>query len=273
MSVPARYGVDLKPERKTMKKIFLAVAAAVLSTQAWAVKGTLVTETEKLTGEIKWQSRSKLYTVSIMRGKTPIQMERRLQDVVRLEIPVPPGYEKAVSQVESGVGQQAVAALTKIVSEYRMLNWDRPAGRYLALAHLAAGNARKALDVCMGVIADDKDAAYMGDIAPAYWQALLKLGRVEQLEGLLKKAVSCDDRPSSAAALVMRGDIILSGSNDAPDKLRQALIDGYLRVVLLYQDAACRRERIEALNKAAGVFDKLGQSARAEMLRGEAKKI
>lgn len=255
-----------------MKKIFLAAAAAVLSVEAWAVKGILVTETEKLNGDIKWQARHKHYTVSIMRGKTPIQMERKLEDVVRLDIPVPPGYERAVSQVESGQGQQAVAALTKIVSEYRMLNWDRPAGRYLALAHLAAGNARKALDVCSAIIADDKSAAFSGDVAPAYWQALLKLGRIDQLEGLLKKAVSGDDRASSAAALVMRGDIILNGSNDAPAALRKALTDGYLRVVLLYRDTACKRERVEALMKAASVFDKLGQSSRAEQLRAEAKK-
>jgi tetratricopeptide (TPR) repeat protein len=256
-----------------MNKVLLAVAVAALSTQAWAIKGTLVTATEKLNGDIKWQSRGKMYTVEMMRGKTPITMERKLQDVIRLEIPVPPGYEKAVSQVESGVGQQAVAALTKIVADYRMLIWDKPAGRYLALAHLAAGNVRKALDICNGVVADDKSAAYMGDIAPAYWQALLKLGRIDQLEGLLKKAAACDDRASSAAALVMRGDIIVSTSNDAPDKLRQALTDGYLRVVLLYQDAACRRERKEALVKAATIFDKLGQSSRAEMLRAESKKI
>lgn len=256
-----------------MKKLLLATFAVAISAQAWAVKGTLVTSTESLTGDIKWQSRSKIYTISMTRGKTPIEMERKLADVVRLDIPEPKGFAHAVQQVESGVGQQAVGVLTKIVSEYRMLNWDKPAGRYLALALLAAGNARKAQEVCMGVISDDKSAAYIGDIAPAYWQTLLKLGKKDQLEELLKKAIGCDDRASSAAALVMRGDIILSDANDAPDKLRKALTDGYLRVILMYQDAACRRERKEALLKAADVFDKLRQSSRAANLRSEAQKI
>ena len=256
-----------------MKKLLVTMFAAALTAQAWAVKGTLVTATESLTGDIKWQARTKLYTVSIMRGKTPIEMERKLADVVRLDIPEPKGFAAAVQQVESGKGQQAVGALTKIVSEYRMLNWDKPAGRYLALALLAAGNPQKAHSVCLGVIADDKSASYMGDIASAYWKALLKLGKKDQLEGLLKKAIGCDDRAASAAALVMRGDIILSDANDAPDKLRKALTDGYLRVILMYQDPACRRERKEELLKAADVMDKLRQSARAANLRSEAQKI
>lgn len=254
-----------------MKKALLAVAVASAAVQAWAIKGTLRTDTETLTGEIKWQPRQRQYEITIIRDKRPIAMERKLADVVGLDIPTPPNFDKAVSQVESGNGAAAVAALTKIVDEYRMLVWDKPAGRYLALAHLAAGNAQKAMDVCQKIIAEDKSAAYMGDVAPAYWQVLLKLGKVDQLEGLLKKAAASDDRVASAAALVMRGDIIRNGANDDPAKLRQALRDGYLRVVMMYRDPACRRERTEALLKAADVFDKLHQSSRAETFRREAK--
>ena len=71
----------------------------------------------------------------------------------------------------------------------------------------------------------------------------------------------------------MRGDIIVQGSNDAPEELKRALRDGYLRVVLMYQDADCRRERADALLKAAKCFDKLGQTSRAENLRAQAKSI
>ena len=76
---------------------------------------------------------------------------------------------------------------------------------------------------------------------------------------------------ASAAALVMRGDIIMNASGDRPDELRKALRDGYLRVVLMYQDPECHRERVEAMMKAAVVFEKLGQVARAEKLRAQAK--
>ena len=65
----------------------------------------------------------------------------------------------------------------------------------------------------------------------------------------------------------------LNTQNGFTDELRRALRDGYLRVVLMYQDAACARERSEACLKAAQCFDKLGQSSRAEQLKASAKAI
>jgi len=251
-----------------MKKLIAGIAV-LTAAELFAIQGSVSTETETVSGDIKWQARAKKYVIE--KGK--ITKEFNLADVTGLDIPKPAGYDKAVQAVENGQGASAVAVLTKIVADYRMLQWDKPAGRYLALAHLAAGNAQKAYDVCAPIIAEDKAAAYTGDLAAAYWQSLLKLGKREQLEGLLKKAVASGSRAASAAALVMRGDIIVSASNDAPEELKRALRDGYLRVVLMYQDAECVRERGEALRKAAACFDKLGQSARAENLRAQAKGI
>lgn len=251
-----------------MKKLIFGVA--VLATaELFAIQGSLSTETETVSGDIKWHARDKKYIIE--KGKVTKEFKR--DEVTSLDIPKPAGYDKAVQMVEGGQGAAAVAVLTKIVGDYRMLQWDKPAGRYLALAYLAAGNAQKAYDACTPIISEDKAAAYSGDLAAAYWQALLKLGKTEQLENLLKKAASSGDRMSSAAALVMRGDIIVAASNDAPEELKRALRDGYLRVVLMYQDADCTRERGEALLKAATCFDKLGQSARAENLRTQAKSI
>ena len=250
----------------TKKTIILAIAAFAAS-ETFAIQGAVSTDSETFAGDIKWHARDRKYVVE--KGK--VTKEFRLADVTGLDIPEPAAFGKLVQQVDDGQGASAIAALAKIVSDYRMLKWDKPAGRYLALAHLAAGNAQKAYDACQQIISEDKSAAYSGDLAAAYWQALLKLGKTEQLEGLLKKAASSSDRAASAAALVMRGDIIVAASNDKPAELRRALCDGYLRVVLMYQDAACARERSEACIKAARCFDKLGQSSRAESLRAQAK--
>jgi len=236
---------------------------------AFAIQGSVSTEAETVTGDVKWHNRDRKYVIE--KGK--VTKEFKLEDVTSIDIPKPAGYDKFVQMVEGGQGAGAVAGLTKIVTDYKMLQWDKPAGRYLAFAHLAAGNAQKAYETCTAIIASDKSAAWSGDLAAAYWQALLKLGKREQLEGLLKKAVASGSRAASAAALVMRGDIIVSSSNDAPEELKRALRDGYLRVVLMYQDAECARERGEALVKAASCFDKLGQSARAEKLRAQAKGV
>lgn len=250
----------------TKKTLILSLAALAVP-ELFAIQGTISTDAESFAGDIKWHAREKKYIVE--KGK--ITKEFRLADVTGVDVAKPAGFDKAVQLVQDGQGASAIGTLTKIVSDYRMLKWDKPAGRYLAMAHLAAGNAQKAYDACQAIVSEDKSAAYSGDLAAAYWESLLKLGKTEQLEGLLKKASAAGDRQSSAAALVMRGDIIVAGSNDKPDELRRALRDGYLRVVLMYQDASCARERAEACLKAAQCFDKLGQSARAEQLRAQAK--
>ena len=251
-----------------MKKLITGIVV-LAAASAFAIQGSVSTETETVSGDVKWHARDKKYVIE--KGK--VTKEFKLADVTALDIPEPQGFDKAKQLVEGGQGAAAIAILTKIVEDYRMLQWDKPAGRYLALAHLATGNAQKALDMCEKVIAEDKSAAYSGDLASAYWQALQKLGKTEKLEGLLKKAATSGSRQASAAALVMRGDIVVAASNDSPEELRRALREGYLRVVLMYQDAECARERGEAMLKAAACFDKLGQSARAENLRAQAKGI
>ena len=250
-----------------MKKTLILSLAALAVPELFAIQGTVSTAAESFAGDVKWHARDKKYVVE--KGK--ITKEFKLADVTSVDVAKPANFDKAVQMVEGGQGSAAVPMLTKMVSEYRMLKWDKLAGRYLALAHLAAGNAQKAYEACQPIVSEDKSAAYSGDLAAAYWQALLKLGKTEQLEGFLKKAAASGDRSSSAAALVMRGDMIVAASNDQPAELRRALTDGYLRVVLMYQDASCARERAEACLKAAQCFEKLGQTARAEQLRAQAK--
>ena len=253
---------------ETIKKLVACLAAAAAA-EAFAIQGAVSTEAETFAGDVKWHARDKKYVIQ----KDKITKEFKLADVTSLDIPKPQGFDKAVQMVENGQGSAAAAVLAKIVADYRMLQWDKPAGRYLALAHLSAGNAQKAYDACKPIIAEDKSAAYSGDLASAYWQALMKLGKTDELEKLLKDAATKGNRQSSAAALVMRGDMIVASSNDAAEELKRALRDGYMRVVLMYQDAECSRERGEAMLKAAQCFDKLGQSARAENLRTQAKSI
>lgn len=254
-----------------MRKFTILALVALATASASAVQGTISTEANSSTGEIKWQSRTKQYIVSLKKGSTMVDIEIKLADVVSLDVAKPAALDKAIAQVEAGQGSSAIGALKKIVDDYRMLKWDRPAARYLALAYLATGDAKKAYDVCQGVIGDDKSAAYSGEMAPAYWKALLKLGKRTELDTLVKKAISQGDRKSSAAAFTMRGDMIVADTNGSSDGLEQALRDGYMRVVLMYNDPECASERAEAMAKAADCFDKRGQAGRAEKLRSQAK--
>ena len=238
-----------------MNKQFLAVMMAAIASQAFAIKGTVVTATDSVSGEITYSRRAKIYEVQSKKMKQEIP----LADVVKLEIPKPAGLKDDASP----------AALQKIVDEYYMLYWDKPATRMLANALIRDGQASKALDVCQKVINEDKSAAFKGEIAPAYWTALMKTGKTDRLENCLNKAATSGDRATSAAALIMRGDMIVDAGGDKPDALKKALRDGYLRVALMYAD--CPDQKREALGKAAACFDKMGQASRAEKLRQQAQ--
>ncbi len=256
-----------------MKKLIILGLVAAIVAPLWAVQGTIHTATDSKKGDIKWQSRSKKYIVSFKKGKTLVSAEYPLDDVEELDIAKPNGFDKAVENVQRGNGASAIGILSKIVDEYKMLQWDKPAGRYLVEAYIAANQAQKAYEVASDIIREDKSAAWKGDLAPAYWQALLKLGKNQQLEGLVKKAAVSGDRAASANALVMRGDIILATEGDSPDGCKKALTDAYLRVMLMYADEPCREAHSEAMQKAANCFDKLGQASRAEQIRAQARKI
>ena len=108
---------------------------------------------------------------------------------------------------------------------------------------MQAGNADKAIAVCEKVIAADPEAAYLGEMAPVYWQALIKRERLSKVEELLGKAIKTGDRPASANALIARGDLIQAGGGDANELAKKALRDGYLRVVTLYRSETLRAAR------------------------------
>ena len=56
--------------------------------------------------------------------------------------------------------------------------------------------------------------------------------------------------------------------------IRAALVDGYLRVALMYTDGKIAEQlRPEALAKSAQCFEKIGQAGRADQMRGELKRL
>ncbi len=252
--------------------IMFAAASAIAAIAAPAgIVGSITTESGETTkGQIRWSARDKAYVVT--RGS--IELQVKATDVAEIDIAKPAGWDQIVAQVQKGQGAAAVAPLTKIVKEYAHLEWDRAAARYLTEAHLAAGNPEKALSAAKDVIDGEKTAAYKGELAPAYWAALLALNRTSTLEDALAKAAASGDRYSSGAALNMRGDMLFKAGGETADAAKKALSDGYLRVVLLYTDASVAPQlRPEALYKAAKCFEKLGQSGRADAYRTELKKL
>jgi tetratricopeptide (TPR) repeat protein len=230
------------------------------------VQGTIVnTEGRPFTGLLKWKARNKAYSVTANNRDLEIPVD----SVAEIQIAKPKELDAAEKQIAEGNAALAVPILEKITKDYFMLKWDRPATRLLVDANLKAGETDKALKTCEAIITADPTAAYQGEIAPVYWQILLKTGRNAKAEDCVLKAIKSGDRTACAHALNMRGDLILA-TGDTPDNARKALRDGYLRVYMLYKSEP--EAQPEALFKAAKCFEKIGQAARADQMRSELKK-
>ena len=252
------------------KSVFSAMMVLAVSAAFGAITGTITTEGgEALKGVIRWSNRDRAYAVE--RGNTEVQVKPA--DVAELEIDKPETYDAAVAKLQKGQAEAAIADLKKIVDDYQRLQWDKIAGRYLAEAYVASGKPDKGLRACEEIIRDDASAAYKGALAPAYWGALLALDRQAKLESVLEKAAKSGDRFSMGAALILRGDMALKAGKESNDAAKKALIDGYLRVVLTYNEPEVAEQLLpEALYKAAHCFEKLGLSGRADTMRTQLKR-
>ena len=259
-----------------MKKILAAIALSVSATVFAAgadIMGTITDAQGPHKGIVRYSLKSKTYFVTTKQNGAVMEAEIAPADVTEMDIATPAGWDQAVANVEKGRAAASINYFAGIVKQYNHLQWDLRAARYLADAYLASGNADKALESCTAVVRADPETAYKGELAPIFWKVLVKLGKKDQLEKLLVKAATSGDRYSSGAALIGRGDLILAGGESA-DSLRAALVDGYLRVALMYTDGKIAEQlRPEALAKSAQCFEKIGQAGRADQMRGELKRL
>lgn len=256
---------------KTLRETFGAVCALMLAATVGAAAakptGTVYTTAGgSATGEIQWRNSAKEYVVTTERGSITYPAD----DVERVDIAPPAQFASAVKAVQAGANLASAAkTLEDIAKDYRRLTYDVEATRWLAQAYLKQGNPVKAVSACEAVIRDDPTAAYTGQMAVQYWQALIKANKTSGLERLLEKAIASGDQAAAAEALVARGDSIMARGNSRAN-CEEALRDGYLRVILLYADPASDAYPA-ALYKGAQAFDGMGQPSRAGQLRDKLK--
>lgn len=216
-------------------------------------------------GAIRWMPQGKKYVVARRQGEQTISLDVALDEVASVTVAKPEKLDAAIAAVKAGKAAAATPVLEAIVKQYAMLNWDEPAARWLARAKLDTGDAAAAIAICEGIVKVRPAAAYVGEVAPIYWAALLKTDKAAKVKDLLVKAIANGDANDSAAALVMRGDILMEEKEPF-----NALKDGYLRAVLLYEN--CHEVQPEALYKAAKAFEALSKNADAQKMRDQLRK-
>jgi len=257
---------------KTFWRVLIFAALALCSTvpdAAAQVPGVLTLKggSRKIPGLIRWGGRNKEYTVSD--PKSGIETTHPAANVESVQIVRPRELDVAIAAVRGNNGASAIAALSKIATDYFMLQHDEEATRWLAEAYLQTNNGAEAIRAVEKITAARPEAAYLGGMATVYWRALLRENRAGKLEDLLENAVKSGDRGASAAALILRGDLILK-SGDTQEHHTRALKDGYLRVVTLYRGV--KDAQPEANYKAAKSLEKLGMTSRAQERRAVIRK-
>jgi TolA-binding protein len=242
------------------RTIAIAALAFFCAVAAEAVPGILTKAGtgQEIQGDILWQAGQGVYVVTLR--DSPVQIKVTPREVQNIRVKPPADIEAAVQKVQQGDFTPAIPVLSKILEEYAMLEWDVQAARWLAEAYLKSKDPKKAADVCDKVIASNPKAVYSTDMAPLYLQALVETEQFPKLRKALDECIALGNRELSAVALVRRGDMERKQS-----KLKEALVDGYLRVVVLYQDA--KELQPEALYKAIKCFEELGQTAHADKMR------
>ena len=242
----------------TVKRLSVAALVLLLAAgQSLAVKGVIVgTDNRRMSGDIRWQQAKKEYILTA----NDVTMTLKPAQVKEVIVARPAGFDKAVADVRGGRYAAALPTLEKVMSQYRMLQWDVPAAGYAAKAQLGMKNPKQAIMICERLIDANPKAAFQGELAETYWQALVEDGREDTLRKIMGQVVQEGSRELAALAQIRRADVAMKKA-----EYRDALVDGYLRTYVLYGDIDTYVP--EALYKSAKCFEQLNEAANAEKMR------
>ncbi len=203
----------------------------------------------KASGKIRYLAASKAYEMK--KGNVTVKVPA--SDVAKVVLKTQPAQlASAVAAVKAGRFTAAVAPLSKIQKDYEMFGPDLVAAQYLAIAYLGLNRTAEAVRMCEAILRNNPGASRNGEFAGVYWDALLKEKKFSTLNRILDDAIQTGSREVAAVALIKRGDIKM-----AKREPREALLDGYLRVTLMYQDI--KMAQPEALYKAMKAHEALNE--------------
>lgn len=210
-----------------------------------------------LSGMIRWQPLSKVYVITDEKG---ITMQIPLSQVASVKVQKPAEWDNAVKMIQQGQHAAAIPVLEKIMEVYTALELDISAAGWLVEAYLKVNDPKKAIKMYEKVADAYPGSVLSRELTVGYWDALFKTGDFVKLRSTLTKAIEEGPRDLAALAQIKRGDMDKKDGN-----LRAALVDGYLRTIVLFEQV--KEVQPEALYKAAKCFDDLGEHSHAEKMR------
>jgi tetratricopeptide (TPR) repeat protein len=220
------------------------------------VKGTIYkTDGGKVSGMIRYVKTGKKYEIQ----QEKIQMSIPEAQVMRLDIVKPTDIDAAYKQVKAKQFGAAVPVLERIVTTYQNLQWDEHAAPLLAECYLGMSQDQKAIDMVKKML-DAGGKGVTAELFGLYLDALVRQGKLAEAEQVINKVIESGARDASASAQIKRGDVLKQKG-----KVKEALVDGYLRTIFMFSEIRGVRE--EALYKAVVAFTDLGQQSNADKMR------
>lgn len=211
---------------------------------------------QRLRGNITYSASSRSYTIAVGNMTFTLQAS----DVSQVLTPKPKEIDVAVAKIRAGQYATAINELRVIMTEYRGLGWDNEAARWMLECYLKLKNPGEVERIYDQIRASDTNRELPEHLVRLYWDALIELKKFAKLEKEISLLIGASSRKLSALACIVRGDMRYKEG-----KLKEALVDGYLRVALLYKDI--KDLQPEALKKCIKCFKELGQHSYSEKMR------
>jgi len=194
---------------------------------------------------------------------TQNQMEIAITDIADMRMnSQPDGLVDAVKNVRRGVCSESEArVLKKVFEDYEMLYWDVPAGQALAECYVGMNKAEEAEKVCEKLFNRAMPIEITVDMMGIYLDSLIKQNKGSKFDSEVKRLLGVVSRPAAAMIQLKRGE-----KEYAQRNYKEALISGFLRTVVLFQDV--KEVQPQALYYAALCFKQLGEVTYSERMRG-----
>lgn len=243
-------------KNKTMLLV-LSVALIFVCNSVFAqITGTLIkTDGGQLQGAIRYLPSTKAYEITA--GTASLRVPEN--QVARLNIPAPKEATQAAQLMRGKNYAQALPLLETVYRTYKNLQWDKQVAPSLAECYLNTGRDNEAIKMVKDMM-DAGGEHLTAELFNMYCDTLIKKKMYGDVELAIGKVVQMGARDAAAAAQVKRGDVLKERG-----KLKEALVDGYLRTVMLYSEI--KSVRPEAVYKAMVCFTDLGQQSYAEKMR------
>ncbi len=177
---------------------------------------------------------------------------------VRAVAEMPAEFDRARRLLAERQFDEALPLLAQVVREYRFLDWDLRAQRFIARVHEAREQFAEAVQAYERLFEMNSREDESSEVRWGYKNALVRARRFDQVAPLLEEHIRSGDRENAARAQVLRGDLRLAQGNQ-----EEALLD-YLRTVILFE--AQRQQRPRALLKAAQVLQQRRDARASELL-------